>query len=114
MIDAFSFGRMVVDGRTYGQDLILFPDGRIQDSWWRKSGHRLTAADIAALMAARPAVVVVGTGVYGYMKPDDTVGRALAEAGIRLVAEPTGRAWQTYNRLAAGDVRVGACFHVGC
>jgi hypothetical protein len=36
MIESFSFGRAVIDGRVYHSDLILFPDGRIQSSWWRK------------------------------------------------------------------------------
>ncbi len=113
MIESFSFGRMVVNGKTYNNDLIIFPDGRIQDSWWRKSGHRMTIQDIADLIAATPDVIVAGTGVYGYMKPDKAVKQSLAENSIRFVTEPTGQAWQTYNKLIDG-ARVGACFHVGC
>ena len=113
MIESFSFGRMVVNGKAYNNDLIIFPDGRVQDSWWRKSGHRMTVADIAVLVTEIPDVIVAGTGVYGYMKPDKAVSQVLKEKDIRFVTEPTGQAWQTYNTLADG-ARVGACFHVGC
>ena len=113
MIESFSFGRMVVDGKAYDSDLIIYPDGRIQDSWWRKSGHRMTLADIADLIAAEPEVIVTGTGVYGYMKPDRSVRKNLTENNIRLIAEPTGQAWQTFNELTVKG-RAGACFHVGC
>jgi len=113
MIESFSFGRMVVDGKMYSNDLIIYPDGRVEDSWWRQSGHRMTVADISGLIAAMPDVIVTGTGVYGYMKPDGAVSEALKEKEIGFVPEPTGQAWQTYNKLA-GESRVGACFHVGC
>ncbi len=113
MIESFSFGRMVVDGKTFNNDLIIFPDGQIQGSWWRKSGHQMSVEDIADLIAATPDVIVAGTGVYGYMKPDKAVKQSLAENSIRFVTEPTGQAWQTYNELADSG-RVGACFHVGC
>ena len=44
-IDSYEFGRIVVDGRAYSQDLILLPDG-IQDSWWRQESHLLQIADL--------------------------------------------------------------------
>lgn len=113
MIESFSFGRMVVNGKAYSNDLIIFPDGQIQDSWWRQKGHQMTVQDIADLVAATPDVIVTGTGVYGYMKPDKAVSQVLKEKGIRFVPEPTGEAWQTYNDLADSG-HVGACFHVGC
>ena len=113
MIESFSFGQLVVAGKTYANDIIIYPDGRIQDSWWRKSGHRMDLDDIADLIALNPEVIVVGTGVYGYMKPDDDVKRALAQNNIRLVAAPTGEAWQAYNELVE-KTSTGGCFHVGC
>lgn len=113
MIELFSFGRMVVNGKTYSGDIIIYPDGRIKDSWWRKSGHRLDVADIADLIATKPKVIVIGTGVYGYMQPDLEVEQVLIDKGISMVAQPTKKAWQTYNELTNAN-RVGAGFHVGC
>lgn len=113
MIESFSFGKMVVAGKNYTSDLIIYPGGRIQDTWWRESGHRMGVEDIIDLIIAAPDVIVVGTGVYGYMKPDPAVSQTLKEKDIRLVVEPTGQAWQTYNALIDNG-HVGGCFHVGC
>jgi hypothetical protein len=113
MIESFSFGHMVVDGKTYTSDLIIFPDGHIQSSWWRKRGHRLTVDDIADLIATPPDTILIGTGVYGLMKPNRDLHDFLAAHHIRLITEPTKKAWRTYNKLA-GQTRLGGCFHVGC
>ena len=50
MIDNSSFGQMVIDGTMYTSDLIIYPDGRVTDSWWRQSGHRLSSVDIDGLI----------------------------------------------------------------
>lgn len=113
MIESFSFGQTVIDGRTYHLDLIIFPDGRIQSSWWRKNGHQLVLEDIANLIDAKPDTIVVGTGTNGFMKPDPELVRRMQTKGIKLVIEPTSKAVETYNALE-GKSQVAACFHVGC
>ncbi len=113
MIESFSFGRIVIAGKAYNEDIIIYPNGDIQDSWWRKSGHRLVVDDIAGLIAAKPEIIIVGTGVFGYMKPDLEVERLLTEKQIRMIDQTTKKAWQTYNEMAGENI-LGACFHVGC
>ncbi len=113
MIESFSFGQMVVDGKTYTSDLIIFPDGHIQSSWWRKKGHHMTFDDIADLVSSIPDVIVIGTGVYGLMKPDQSIHASLASRKIHFTVEPTKKAWRTFNKWA-DKARTGGCFHVGC
>jgi len=36
MIEAYTFGRMVIDGKSYQQDLIIH-QGRVPADWWRKT-----------------------------------------------------------------------------
>jgi len=112
-IDAYSFGRMVFDGRTYTSDLIIYPDGRVQDSWWRQSGHTLSVADIQTLADSRPQVVIAGTGASGIMKPDTEVKDFLKQRGIEFRALPTAEAVGAFNEIPA-SIRVGACFHLTC
>jgi len=69
IIETTSFGLIVIDGKKYTTDLIIYPDGRVKDSWWRKSGHRLSIDDIGELVASAPEVIVIGTGVNGLMEP---------------------------------------------
>lgn len=111
-IDSYEFGRIVVDGRAYTQDLILLPDG-IQDSWWRQEGHRLQITDVAGVLAAKPEVLIVGQGQPGKMQVDPELARYLQENRIELIEVPTAQACTVYNSLA-GKRRVAAALHLTC
>ncbi len=112
-IEAYSFGRMVVDGATYDRDLIIRPGGVMPD-WWRKDGHKLQPVDIEAIVNEdRPAVLIVGTGKYGLMKVPPETTKWLQDRGVELVAERTDAAVERFNTLAQSKRVVGA-FHLTC
>lgn len=113
MIEGYSFGSMVVDGTEYTSDLVIFPGGRVQPSWWREEGHGLSLDDLAELVAAEPEIIVAGTGASGLMVPDPALAGALKRKGIELRAAPTGEALRIFNDLSA-ERRVGGCFHLTC
>jgi len=112
-IDNYSFGRMVIDGHEYSSDLIIYPDGRVTDSWWRSSGHRLTADDIRELISAQPEVIIAGTGASGIMAPEAGLGAELEARGIEFRALPSGEAVDLYNQTCTSR-KTGACFHLTC
>ncbi len=112
-IDTSSFGLIVIDGKTYRSDLILHPDGRVDDAWWRKRGHRLSLDDINGLVESMPEVIIVGTGVNGLLKPVPRLAEMLADKGIELIPLPNQKAVATFNELSLKK-RVGACFHLTC
>jgi hypothetical protein len=111
-IRSYSFGRMEVDGRTYDADLILLPD-RIEEGWWRQEGHVLQRADLDAVFQAAPDVLIVGQGAYSRMRVPTETAQALQDAGIELIALPTGEAVERYNALGA-EQRAAAAFHLTC
>ena len=37
MIEAHSFGRMVIDGVTCRKDVMILPDGEVVSPWWRET-----------------------------------------------------------------------------
>ena len=112
-IDSFSFGTMVIDHKQYTSDLIIFPDGRVQDGWWRARGHVLSKRDIADLVELKPNIIIVGTGVNGRMKPDASLGEYLEEQGIEFLVGDNDVAAKWYNELKDSG-KVGACFHLSC
>jgi hypothetical protein len=114
MIESTAFGTMTIDGRTYTSDLIIFPDGRVKDGWWRRSGHVLTVDDILSLVDTSPELIVAGTGTSGRMRPDHSVLPFLKEKNIALIAEPNQQAVKIYNEKSAAGLAVGACFHLTC
>jgi hypothetical protein len=112
-IDKCSFGRIVIDGKTYTDDLIILPDGEIFGPWWRKRGHGLTMDDLQALLDAAPEVIVAGTGVSAGVKPDRTLESDLARLAIEFIAAPNDEAIRIFNELVTTK-RVGAGFHLTC
>jgi hypothetical protein len=113
VIESYAFGNIVIDGRRYTSDLIIYPDGRVVDGWWRSSGHLVTEADIAELIAAAPYVIVVGTGASGMLKPARGLERRLKKRGIQMFAAPCHTALTHFNELSPAK-KVGACFHLTC
>jgi len=111
-VESYEFGRMVVDGKTYTNDLILLPE-RVVPGWWRDRGHRLNIADLEDVIDAQPQVLVVGTGAHGAMKVPQKTRQAIQEAGIELRIAETGDAWHTYNHLQDERETAGA-FHLTC
>jgi len=112
MIDSYVFGRMIISGKAYTSDLILFPD-RILSSWWRKAGHRLCLEDLRDVLEKDFDVLVVGTGYFGLMKVEEEVFEHARSYGIHLLIEKTKKAVEAFNHLCAQKKTIGA-FHLTC
>jgi hypothetical protein len=112
MIDSYDFGRIVIDGKHYNSDLIVFPD-KVRDGWWRKEGHRLHVEDLKDVLEAKPEVLVVGTGYYGLMKVPPETRKHVESEGIELIAQKTTEACKTFNRLVKSR-KVVAALHLTC
>lgn len=111
-IESYSFGKILVDGKTYTSDLIILPGG-VRPGWWRKEGHRLDKDDLQEVLEARPSVLVIGTGNMGLMKVPPETLEHLAAHGIRAVVERTAAACQRYNELAQTE-QAAAALHLTC
>ena len=115
MIDSYEFGMIVIKGKRYRSDVIIFPD-QVLDDWWRKEGHRLLVEDLKEVLNAelQPEVLVVGTGYSGLMKVANEVKEALKSKGIEIVVQSTKQACETFNKLLKSGRRVVAAFHLTC
>ncbi len=112
IVDSYQFGQIVISGKKYISDVIIFPD-RVKDSWWRKTGHQLCLDDIAEVLTENPEVLVVGTGASGLVKVLPEVKQSLEAQGIKLIAEPTSEACNIYNQLCYSQ-KVVAALHITC
>jgi hypothetical protein len=111
-IESYAFGQIVIDGRRYVHDVIVYPD-HVDDGWWREEGHAVAPADVWEVVEARPQVLVIGQGAMGRMEVPDETMQVLQAAGLEVITEPTGQAWETYNRLRETR-RVVAALHLTC
>ena len=111
-INAYRFGRITIDGQTYTSDVIILPDGVI-DNWWRISGHNLDTRDLRVVFDPPPEVLVIGQGDSSRMAVSKETLNALKKAGIEVIALPTPTACQRYNALRSQRV-TAAALHLTC
>ncbi|HUW85023.1 MAG TPA: MTH938/NDUFAF3 family protein [Phycisphaerae bacterium] len=112
-INAYSFGCIDIDGRTYTADVIILP-GQVQADWWREEGHALKPVDLSAVLEASPQVLVVGQGAYGCMRVPPATVAWLREAGIEVVCGKTPQAVEAYDERCKGSRKVAAALHLTC
>ena len=115
LIDSYDFGVIVVKGKRYTSDVIVFPE-KVIDNWWRKEGHRIYVEDLKEIFSHSPPpeVLVIGTGYYGLVKAMPEVEKALETRGIELIIQPTREAYKTFNTFLKSDRLVAGAFHLTC
>jgi len=110
-IDHYSFGQIVIDGKRYTSDVIIYP-GRVDSSWWREDGHTLRAVDIADVIDAKPEILIIGTGIYGAMSVPKETLTFLESKGMDIRIERTEKAVELFNKLQGK--KVIAVLHINC
>lgn len=113
MIESYSFGRIVVNGRAYTNDIKIIDESVIPE-WWRISAHTVSPEDISELVDSRPEYMVIGKGKPGLMSTSSELRRLLKDHGITLFEEKTAKAVETFNRLRREGKSVCAGFHLTC
>jgi len=110
-IDAYQFGRIVVDGQQQSQDLIILPN-RVVRNWWRQEGHSLVLDDVRDVLEELPENLLIGTGAHGQLHPDPVALDRLRARGIKVEALPTATAVRRYGEL--DPACTAAALHLTC
>lgn len=112
-IDSYQFGKIVVDGVDFSNDIIIL-NKSVHPNWWRKQGHSLSVEDLETVIAAKPAVLVVGCGSSGFMRVPSQTQQVLQEHNIWMEAFDTHKAVQRFNELSQTGINVAAALHLTC
>ncbi len=112
IISDFSFGRIVVNGKTYSKDVIIFPD-QIFSPWRRGEGHLLQIDDLVEVVKTDITEVIIGTGYYGSMKVPSDVIEFLKDKGITTSINKTPDAADVFNRTISERAAIAA-LHLTC
>lgn len=105
-ITGYGPGWIAVGGQRIEHSVLLGNGGEIT-AWPCARFEDLTPAHFSALAAARPELVVLGSGRLLRL-PHPSWVRELVEAGIGIETMDTGAACRTYNIVAAEGRRVMA------
>jgi hypothetical protein len=110
-IEAYEFGRVLVDGVEHRRDVVVLP-GRVVPDWRRREGHGLVLEDLEDVLDELPAWLVIGTGAYGRLEPEPEALAALRRRGIVVDALPTGEAVRLFADLE--PAQTAAALHLTC
>ncbi len=113
MIEKYSFGNIVIDGRCYTHDLKIIQNKVVPD-WWRKNGHAVESDDIRDILDIKPDILILGKGSPGRMKCTEKLCRVLERSCIELIEQKTSDAIKTFNSLQKGLKNISAGFHLTC
>ncbi len=113
MIEHFSFGKIIVNGTPFSNDIKII-HGRVVSEWWRKRGHVIDVEDIKDIIQSNPDILVLGKGEPGQMRSAGALQEFLRNKGIELIEEKTSKAVETFNRLWNEGKNVSAGFHLSC
>jgi len=112
MIDSYTFGEIVVDGKKYSSDLIIFPD-KIKENWIRKKGHVLQIEDLKDVTKYKPDLLIIGKGSYGFLKIPSETKDCLKSKNIDFICLKTKKACDKYNELCK-EKDVVFAMHLTC
>lgn len=112
-IDDYEFGKIVIDGEEYTEDVIVYPD-HVEEDWWRKEGHSLHREDVEDLLENPPEVLVVGTGAYGRLRVLPETKRAFENKRTEVKDQKTRRAIKIFNELVEEGENAVATLHLTC
>lgn len=110
VVRAYAPGRIRIGDRDFASSVIVTATDLIEP-WRPRRVTELEAADLEAVVALRPEVLLVGTGSRQVFPPAAVFG-ALHTARIGFEVMDTGAACRTYNVLVAEDRRVAAALLV--
>ena len=113
IVEKYRFGKIVVSGKSYSSDLIIFKDF-IKEKWWRKEGHKLHLDDLEILNEKEIEVLVVGTGSIGKMEVPEDVIKELEQKDIVVYAYKSAEATEKYNKFAEEGRNTALAIHLTC
>ena len=111
-IDSYSFGRIVINGKSYSSDVIILKD-RVISNWWRREGHKLCLNDLKDIEIEKDETLVVGTGASGMMKVLKEVRDYFKSKEVKVIEERTEEACKIYNKLSNSKYVIAA-LHLTC
>jgi hypothetical protein len=112
MIDSYDFGKIIVEGKQYTHDIIIFSD-HVKADWWRKESHNVYLEDLEDVFKHKVKTLIIGTGHDGMMQVSSEVFNYCTSNNVKLLALPTKEAVKLYNKLYLEE-GVVAALHLTC
>lgn len=106
LIQRYAVGSFLINGREYGESLIVLPQ-QLVAHWRPRSALDLATPDLDPILALEPKIILLGTGVTQIF-PAWEIFTETFRRGIGVEVMDTGAACRTYNVLMSEGRRVAA------
>jgi hypothetical protein len=110
-IDGVKFGELIVDGKIYYSDMIVWWDGDIE---FRKKSHVFAMPEFKKVLRRKPNAIVIGTGIVGIVKVPDDVRKITKGKKIKLFIDVSSNAIDIFNGLVKTSKKAVAIIHTTC
>jgi len=109
-IDAFEFGSITIDKKTYNHDVYIMPSGKIEE---REHSHEITKQQIMHVLKENPDIILIGKGTSGVAKLTEEAKKLLSENKVEFFEDNTYNIVKKFNDLAKKK-KVAAIIHTTC
>ena len=110
-IKHYSFGKIVVNGKTYENDIAVLTSGSVKN-WRMEAQHAVQLNDVKSLMEGAVKILIIGTGANSGCSITEEVTAYAASKGITVHVLNTFDAVKLFN--ASPKEGLAACFHLNC
>lgn len=112
MIQSYSFGTFIIGGKRFDSNVKLINDVAQPCRYF--DNHIITKDDFTDLIAAKPEIIIIGTGASGYVAVPEAVIDLMQKNKIKLIIKKTKQACEEYNSLIKQKKTVAAIMHNTC
>lgn len=116
-IEKFRFGSIVIEGKKYRRDVLIFADGTVKK---RKGGflmfgsHKIEKKEIEELIKGQPETLIVGIGTNGVAKIAPDVESWAEGKNLDLLVQPSYDAIARLDELTKQKKKIAALIHITC
>jgi hypothetical protein len=116
-IDKLTFGSIIVEGKKYRRDVLIFADGTVKK---RKGGflmygsHKIKRQELEELSQGQPEIIIVGTGTNGAAHIAPEAESWAKEKNLSLLVQPSYDAVVKLNELTEQKKKFATLIHITC
>lgn len=107
-INSTTFGEIVINGKTYYSDMIVWWDGKKE---FRDKSHIFDVDEFVKLLKKNPKAIVIGTGQKGTVKIPEEVMELSEMKGVEIFVETSQKAIEIFNGFVKIKKKVVAVIH---
>ncbi len=110
-IDSFDYGEIIVDGKSYYSDVIIWWDGSVEHV---AKKHTVTPDELVKMLSGRgrdAEIIVIGRGETGTLRIAEEVEEIAERKRIKVYIHTTPKAVELFNAFAATGKKVVALLH---